>query len=87
MLVDFPLPRCVALLPGDITDVNDIRVALTSCSLAPYHDSCPSRPISLDALHSEAGRPNDGGFDLPSAPRPVGLLVHPGTALSTGYRR
>ena len=80
-------PRCAALLIRDITDVNDIRVALTSCSLAGYRDSCPTRTIGLDALRSEARRSNAGALDLPLAAGPVGRFVQPATALSTGYRR
>jgi hypothetical protein len=82
-----PQPRCVALLMGDIPDVHDIWVALTSCSFAVYHDSCPSRTTGLDALRSEARRSNAGALDLPLAPESVGRLVQPATALSTGYRR
>jgi len=83
-----PRPRCVALLMGDVRDAHDIWVALTSCSFAVYHDSsCPSRTTGLDALRSEARRSNAGALDLPLAAEPVGRLVQPATALSTGYRR
>jgi hypothetical protein len=87
MLDTFPPPRCVALLIRDITNVNDIPVALTSCFLAAYHDSCPTRTTGLDALRSEPRRSNGGELDLPSAPGPAGRLVQPATALSTGYLR
>jgi hypothetical protein len=83
----FPLPRCAALLIGDIADVNDMPVALNSCSLAGYRDSCPSRTIGLDAVRSEARRSNAGELDLPRALGPVSRLIQPATALSTGYRR
>jgi hypothetical protein len=83
----FPLPWCAALLIGDITDVNDMPVALNSCSLAGYRDSCPSRTIALDALRSEARRSNAGELDLPPGLGPVSRLIQPATALSTGYGR
>jgi hypothetical protein len=83
-----PQQRCVALLMGDIPDVQDTWVALTSCSRAVYHDYCPSRATGLDALRSEARRSKAGAaLDLPLAPGAVGRLVQPATALSTGYRR
>jgi hypothetical protein len=83
----FPLPRRAALLIGDITDVNDMPVALNSCSLAGYHDSSRSRTTGLDALRSEARRSNAGELALPPALGPVSRLIQPATELSTGYRR
>jgi len=82
-----PQPRCVALLMGAITDVNRMPASLNSCSLAAYHHSCPSGPIRLAALPSEARRANAGEPDLPPATGPVGGLVQPVPASSTGRRR